>query len=180
MIHSLVMRKPNPRSLLHRISVDYAAELPILRHSMTLTDEGGAPEMTGPAKSWLGLSGRPDWCKNPATRAERRIHAECASGCLIEPDRPRRAAYRVSEGIYVTPTIRAIEEISDPTYRLYIKWTVSNALVPSDIARLFDIPPWCEDLVLAHGLEWVKANYRTAPAPDTRGRSDAQLDAEAA
>ena len=157
------------RSLLNWANTQYLTETPELQHSLSLTDDGGAPDMKAPAKRWLGLTGRRCQARESDDRAVKAMHRDCIDGCHLEPDNHRRAAYAVDQdGKYRTPFLRAVEEIADPARRLFVKWLCVNTLRPSDVARHFDIPDWCQGDVAFRSLEMVRQKYRTEPPVDTR------------
>lgn len=187
LIHILPMQKaPSLHSLLTWAHDLYAAELPILAHSVALTDEGGAPVMSHPAKWYLGLAGPRCWTRDPKrkpTIEDKRIHADCGAGCVIEPDDFRRKAYGVDRdsGLFLTPLHRAIEELSEPDRRLFVKWLVTEALRPTDVATAFGIPAWCAGDVMRVSLTMLRRSFRERPETQwISGRSDSQRTAESA
>jgi hypothetical protein len=170
-------------ALLVQAQAAYAGEIPALQHSMSLTDDGGAPAMSGPARSYLGLAGRKCRGRQSPDKATRTMHAECADGCLLEPDNFRSAAFRVDEdGRYRTPTLAAIESIPDGTRRMFVRWLLTNTFRPTDVSRAFGIPDWCAADVMHRSLTELRRNYRAAPLTRNwiSGRSDAQRAAEEA
>jgi hypothetical protein len=84
--------------------------------------------------------------------------------------------------MYRTPLRRAIEAISDPERRRFLRDLVPEALRPSDIATHHGIPDWCQGDVMYRSLVMLWDRYREQPEPRPTylDKSDSQKAAEVA
>lgn len=162
--------------LLRWASAELAGETPVLEHSVSLTDDGGAPQMKRGVQGYLGflpsntcVQGH-KFCDRHAPRDE-------------EPDNWRRLACARVDGRYRTPVRCAIESINPPERRLFLRDVLANALFPSDVARAHGIPDWAAGDVLYRSLVLLRERYDSLihQVPERgwiSGRSDAQRAAE--
>ena len=134
-------------------------ETPSLGHSISLTDEGGAPDMKAAAKAYLGLlrkgDGPDDWEK---------------TACRRDPD-----------GRYVTPFRAALSKIRNQKLRRFLHDLIGNVLLrPSDVTTVHGIPDWAEAWVIEGALEILYREYQAAPTPKRSwiDKSDSQRSAE--
>ena len=151
-----IAAKPPTLAQLHRwLTNGYALEAPARLHDRDVADDG-APDHTGEAKSYIGFAQR------------------------VEPNDWRAVACRTDdEGSYVTPMRCAIARVGDPDRRALLGALACNAFTPLDVTRSFGIPNWCAGDVMYRALDLLWSVYQDRPLP-RRGKSDAQLDAEAA
>lgn len=143
------------RGLLIWCQRGYELEAPARLHDRDVADDG-APDHTGEAKGYLGMNDRhqpTDWAS-----VARRLDAD---------------------GFYITPMRAAISRVGDPERRRLLGGLACNLFTPLDVTRAQDIPDWCAGDVMYRALELLWACYADRPIP-RRGRSEAQLDAEAA
>ncbi len=151
-----IATKPPTLARLHRwLTEGYALEAPVRLHDRDVADDG-APDHTGEAKGYLGFAQQ------------------------AEPNDWRAVACRTDEdGSYLTPVRCAISRVGDPDRRRFLGALACNIYTPLDVTRTFGIPDWCASDVMYRALELAWSMYAEAPIP-RRGKSDAQLDAEAA
>ena len=136
----------------------YAMEPPPRLHDRDIADDG-APDHTPEAKRYLGLSGHSD---NPDDWTK--------IACKTDPD-----------GFYATPLRCAIERVPGKERRAMLKAVLPNLFHPFDAAATTGIPEWCIDDVMYRALALLWDRYADRPLPRrTEGKSEAQLDAEAA
>lgn len=162
-----IVGKPRRLSQLHRWLTDgYALEAPARLHDRDVADDG-APDHTGEAKNYLGLN-------YPVGQ-----RADDEKG--TEPTDWRRVACRTDrDGSYVTPMRCAIARIGDPDRRALLGGLACNIFTPLDVTRSMGIPDWCAGDVMYRALDLLWSVYADQPMPQRSGKSDAQLDAEAA
>ena len=155
------------RGLLRWATMQYRMETPNLAHSVSRLADDGAPEMSGPVRAYLALSGKLGRDGMPIDQRP--------------DDWLDRASHKDEDGFYLTPLRRAIETINDPKRRLFLRDLVPEVLMPSDIATLHGIPEWCQSDVTRKSLEMLWAAYldRPLPEPGWLSRSDSQRNAEA-
>jgi hypothetical protein len=84
--------------------------------------------------------------------------------------------------MYRTPLRRALEAITDPDRRRFLRDLVPEVLRPSDIATLHGIPDWCQGDVMYRSLAMLWDRYRDQPEPRPTylDKSDSQRTAEVA
>lgn len=123
---------------------NWTLETPTLGHAVSLTDAGGAPDMKGAAKAYLGLVRKGDG-----------------------PDDWQRTAQRRDEdGRYITPLRAALYRIRNPELRRFLHHLIPNAVLrPSDIATVHGIPTWAEAWVMQGALEILYREFQSAPIP---------------
>lgn len=143
------------RALLLWLQNGYALEAPNRLHDRDIADDG-APDHTGEAKSFIGFSQQRE--PNDWVAVDRRL----------DPD-----------GFYATPMRAAITRVGGLERRQLLGGLAVNVLTPLDVTRSMDIPDWCAGEVMYRALQLLWASYADRPLPQ-RGRSEAQLDAEAA
>jgi hypothetical protein len=164
------MPQPTLHSLLRWAHLQYVSETPELGHAVSLTDEGGAPEMKPAAASYLGL---------------------LAKQRLIEdrkPDNWRALAGRKDrDGKYVTPLRYALELAPDPDERSFLRSLVPELYYPSEIATIHGIPRWAANYVMYASLARLRERYDTLIRNQEKGsaayvgwisRSESQRNAE--
>lgn len=137
----------------------WTLETPSLGHSISLTDEGGSPDMKAVAKAYLGLlrrgDGRDDWEQ---------------TACRLDRD-----------GFYVTPLRAAMTRVRSLAMRRFLHDLIPNAMLrPSDVAQLHGSPSWAEAWVMHGALEILYREFRAAPLPQRSwvDLSDSQRAAE--
>lgn len=148
------------RYLLSWAYQQWTLECPTLGHSVTLTDEGGGPDMKAAAKAYLGLLRRGE---NP-------------------DDWEKTARKTDADGFYVTPLRAALSRIRNLAMRRFLHDLIPNAMLrPSDIAQLHGTPGWAEAWVMQGALEALYREYHAAPVPQRSwvDLSDSQRTAEA-
>ncbi len=151
-----IAAKPPTLARLHRwLTEGYALEAPNRLHDRDVADDG-APDHTGEAKAYIGFTQR------------------------TEPNDWRAVACRTDEdGFYLTPVRAAIARVGDPDRRRFLGALACNIYTPLDVSRAFGIPDWCAGDVMYRALDLAWSMYQDRPIP-RRGRSEAQLDADAA
>jgi hypothetical protein len=119
--------------------------------------DDGAPDHTGEFKSYVGFQqdGDQDW-RAVACRTDRET------------------------GFYITPMRCAIARVGDPQRRELLGGLACNLLTPLDVTRAQGIPDTYAGDVMYRSLELLWSVYMDKPLPRTTGKSDQQLDAEAA
>ena len=151
------------RFLLSWAYKQWSLETPSLGHSVSLTDEGGSPDMKAAAKAYLGLlrrgEERDDW-ERTATRLDK-------------------------DGFYITPLRAAMTRIRTLAMRRFLHDLVPNAMLrPSDIAELHGSPGWAEAWVMQGALEALYREFHAAPVPQrswvdlSTSQQNAEADAE--
>lgn len=121
----------------------FVLELPELQHSVSLTDDGGAPAMKPAAASYLGLL------------AKRLLEDD------KQPDNWKaRAARRDPDGRYLTPLRLAIE-LAPEGERAFLRSLVPELYFPSEIAELHGIPRWAAKYVMYAALARLRERYET-------------------
>jgi hypothetical protein len=144
------------RALLHWGQSAYALEPPPRLHDRDIADDG-APDHTPEAKRYFGL----------AKRGE-------------APDDWRAIACRTDvDGFYETPLRCALERVPGDERRALLRAVLPDVFTPRAAATSTGIPEWCAEDVLFRALSLLWDRYSDRPLP-RRGKSDAQLDAEAA
>ena len=154
-----IANKPKTlKALLRWGQLSYSLEPPPRLHDRDIADDG-APDHTPEAKRWLGM----------ATSGE-------------QPDDWRAIACRVDEdGFYRTPLRCSLERVPGVERRALLRAVLPNVLFPEDAAVVAGIPAWCYEDVLHRALSLLYDRYTDRPLPRrTEGKSDSQLDAEAA
>jgi hypothetical protein len=133
-------------------------EPPPRLHDRDIADDG-APDHTPEAKRYLGF----------ATSGE-------------QPDDWRSIACRVDEdGFHRTPLRCALERVPGRERRELLRAVLPNVFFPRDACLAADIPEWCAEDVLFRALSLLWDRYTDRPLPRrTTGKSESQLDAEAA
>jgi hypothetical protein len=131
------------RVLMRWASQGWEMETPSLGHSISLTDEGGAPDMKGAAKAYLGLLRRGDG----------------------PDDWEKTACRRDADGRYVTPLRAALSKVRNQKLRRFLHDLIGNALRPSDITNVHGVPDWAEAWVIQGALEILYREYQAAPLP---------------
>ena len=131
------------RWLLRWASAGWSMETPSLGHSVSLTDEGGAPDMKGAAKAYLGLLRRGDG----------------------PDDWEKTACRRDADGRYVTPMRAALSKVRNQKLRRFLHDLIPNTLRPSDITTVHGVPDWAEAWAIEGALEILYREYQAAPLP---------------
>ena len=140
------------------LTTEYALEAPQRLHDRDVADDG-APDQTGEMKSYIGFS-RP--------------------GPDDAPDDWRRVACRLDgDGSYATPMRCAIEQLP-PARRRFVRDLATNVLMPTAVLEYHGIPDWAGGDVMHRSLTMLWDKYAARPLARRSGRSEAQLDAEAA
>jgi hypothetical protein len=158
--------------LLRWAHLAYVAETPNLEHAIRAVGDDGDPQMRHPVRAYLAMD----------PPSERLSHAD-QDRAWSQPDVWVRVASRTdADGMYRTPLRRAIEAISDPERRGFLRDLVPEALRPSDIATLHGIPDWCQGDVMYRSLAMLWDRYRDQPEPRPTylDKSDSQKTAEVA
>jgi len=133
----------------------YVLESPPRLHDRDIADDG-APDHTGEAKGYIGLSQRD------------------------EPNNWRRVACRMDEdGFYLTPMRCALDRVQGHERRQLLRGLLTNAFAPLEVTRVEGIPDWCASLVMRDSLDRLWSQFSKKPIPQVSRKSDAQLDAEA-
>ena len=166
------------RWLLRWASAGWSMETPTLGHSVSLTDEGGAPDMKGAAKAYLGLtgrkqldqrvtkaSGRPAFGMPPVPRVGAETKQAPLRGTLEPDDWERVACRRDDDGRYVTPMRAALSKIRNQKLRRFLHDLIPNTLRPSDITTVHGVPEWAEGWAIEGALEILYREYQAAPTP---------------
>lgn len=144
------------RALLRWAQREYSMEPPPRLHDRDIADDG-APDHTPEAKRWFGFS------------QDR------------EPNDWKAVASRLDEdGYYRTPLRAALERVPGTERRELLRAVLPNVFFPSDACAAAGIPSWCADDVLFRALDLLWRQFADRPIPTRGGKSDAQLDAEAA
>lgn len=151
-----IASKPPTLPLLHRWLTDgYTLEAPGRLHDRDIADDG-APDHTPEAKRYIGFTQQRE--PNDWPLVDRHLDAD---------------------GFYQTPMRAAISRVKDPDRRTLLGGLACNLLTPLDVTRSMGIPDWCAGIVMWDVLSTLWSVYSDRPIP-RRGKSDAQLDAEAA
>lgn len=158
-------------SLLRWCHAQYVLEMPELQHSVSLTDDGGAPAMKPAISSYLGLL------------AKRLLEND------KQPDNWKaRAARRDPDGRYLTPLRLAIE-LAPEGERSFLRSLVPELYFPSEIAELHGIPRWAAKYVMYSTLLRLRERYDGLIRDSEKGsaanlgwvsRSESQQNAESA
>lgn len=162
-----IASRPLTLAALHRWLTDgYALEAPARLHDRDVADDG-APDHTGEAKGYLGMTDPPSWVTQTQATDWRRV------ACRTD-----------DEGYYVTPMRCAIARVGDPDRRQLLGGLACNLLTPLDVTRAQDIPDWCAGDVMYRALSMLWDVYTDRPIP-RRGptwveKSDSQRAAEEA
>ena len=149
--------------LLRWMQEGYALEAPNRLHDRDIADDG-APDHTGEARSYLGMTqGHEDPKVDP------------------RPTDWKRVARRLdADGFYVTPMRAAISMVGEPNRRRLLGGLACNLFTPLDVTRQMDIPDWCAGDVMYRALNDLWMLYGDRPMGYAKKRSESQLDAEAA
>lgn len=166
------MQRYTLRALLTWAHAQYVGETPEMQHAVSLTDEGGSPEMKPAAASYLGLL-----AKHQLTKVDN------------QPDNWLALAGRKSEGKYLTPLRYAIALCPDPDERSFLRSLVPELYFPSEIAEIHGIPKWAAGMVMYAALTRLRERYDRLMRDQEKGtaahvgwvsKSDAQRAAETA
>lgn len=134
-------RPTTVRALLSWLQREYALEAPGRLHDRDVADDG-APDHTGEAKSYIGLS------------QDR------------EPNDWKMVACRSDDSnTYLTPMRCAIARIGDPDRRQLLGGLAVNLFTPLDVTRAQGIPDWCAFDVMSRSLDQLYAMYQERPIP---------------
>lgn len=160
-------------SLLSWANRTYRLEVPDLGHSISLTDDGGAPAMKPAIASYIGLLAR--------NRLDTKDD---------QPDNWKaRAGRKDRDHKYVTPLRYAIELATDPDERSFLRSLVPELYYPSEIAEIHSIPRWAARYVMYACLARLRERYEGLMRDQEKGtaanvgwvsKSDAQRAAETA
>lgn len=131
----------------------YRDETPEIQHAVSLTDEGGAPEMKPAAAAYLGLLAR-----NRLSELDK------------APDNWKaRAGRKDRDGKYVTPLRYAIELAPDADERSFLRSLVPELYFPSEIATIHGIPAWAAKFVMYATLSRLRERYDTLMRNQEKG-----------
>lgn len=146
------MKARTLHALLSWAHAQYVGETPELQHAVSLTDEGGSPEMKPAAASYLGLQARKQLTDQDNL-----------------PDNWRALAGRKAEGKYLTPLRFAIELCPDPGERSFLRSLVPELYYPSEIAEIHGIPKWAAGYVMQGALVRLRERYERLVANSEKG-----------
>jgi hypothetical protein len=155
----------------------YVAETLNLEHAIREVADDGDPQMRYPVRAYLALD-PPKLCN-----ADRCVRPHHPAEETYRPDLWVRVASRTdADGMYRTPLRRALEAISDPDRRRFLRDLVPEVLRPSDVATLHGIPDWCQGDVMYRSLAMLWDRYRDQPEPRPTylDKSESQRTAEVA
>lgn len=144
--------------LLRWLQAGYALEAPNRLHDRDIADDG-APDHTGEAKAYIGLSQQREPNDWPAVARR------------LDPD-----------GFYQTPMRAAISRVGDPDRRRLLGGLACNMFTPLDVTRAEGIPDWCAGDVMYRALSLLWSVYTDRPIPQRSwvDKSDSQRAAEEA
>ena len=160
------------RGLLRWAHAAYVAETPSLEYAIREVADDGDPQMRHPVRAYLAMD----------PPSERLSHDD-QDRAWSQPDVWVRVASRTdADGMYRTPLRRALEAITDPDRRRFLRDLVPEVLRPSDIATLHGIPEWCQGDVMYRSLAMLWDRYRDQPEPRPTylDKSESQRTAEVA